>query len=316
MHNVAARILCCLMLGVSYALIASGCQAAAKDAVWTVRMFDQAGGKRPGKRFSVRSEALYVDFNEPCAWTILNIKYHNDEIVGEHGYNGSVASARPKKGSKRKSNWIGTGHGFETVKSLSIVVDGRPYKYKQGDTVSGKTVVIRKESNLGPLDHRSEITLEACGDRIIETHSYKVIEDLSKRFHYLYAFMHCNNNALDQWLAVTEGDKELTGTVGKGDKSFSLKSDVRVVIFYSEAMKKGVAYVYPEVYKGRDTFKNSIWDRKNDNKLYFRPEVKKMGYQLGDTFEYRLTVIPFSAEPGQWKQKGKQLANSIRTPKK
>jgi hypothetical protein len=65
--------------------------------------------------------------------------------------------------------------------------------------------------------------------------------------------------------------------------------------------------VYPEIYQGADTFKNSVWDRKNDNKLYFRPEVKGK-YKAGDTFEYLLRVIPFSAEPGTWREKGKNLA--------
>ena len=52
-------------------------------------------------------------------------------------------------------------------------------------------------------------------------------------------------------------------------------------------------------------FGNSIVDRKNDNKFYFRPEVKDMGYKVGDTFEYSIKVIPFSAEPDEWKIKGK-----------
>jgi hypothetical protein len=45
-----------------------------------------------------------------------------------------------------------------------------------------------------------------------------------------------------------------------------------------------------------------------NSKLYFRPEVKGMGYEVGDAFEYRIKVIPFSAEPDEWRAKGKTLA--------
>jgi len=45
-----------------------------------------------------------------------------------------------------------------------------------------------------------------------------------------------------------------------------------------------------------------------NGKPYFRPEVKGMGYEVGDGFEYSLKVIPFSAEPDEWRDKGKALA--------
>ena len=143
--------------------------------------------------------------------------------------------------------------------------------------------------------------------RIIERHAYKVVEDLGRRFNFVYAFMHCNNNALDQWVALTAGGKELEGRVGQGDGQFSLKQDARTVIFYSATVKKGVVYAYPEIYEGEAGFKNAIWDRKGDNKLYFRPTVGKK-YKMGDGFEFRLQVIPFSAEPDDWQGKAKKLA--------
>jgi len=166
-----------------------------------------------------------------------------------------------------------------------------------------------------------EISFAASGDHLIERHSYRIVEDLNERFNYLFAFMHENNNTLDRWLAILDEGKELEGKLpDKGDGGLSLESDVRGVILYSRMMKKGVVYVYPEVYRGADKiesevyegstvhFGNSIVNRKEDNKLYFRPEVKKMGYEVGDVFEYRLRVIPFLAAPTEWRSKGKELA--------
>ena len=126
---------------------------------------------------------------------------------------------------------------------------------------------------------------------------------------------------LDQWLAMLADGKELEGELpNRGDSGLALERDVRSLILYSRAMRKGVTFVYPEIYRGARQieseiphgatghFGNCIVDRKNDNKLYFRPEVKKMGYKPGDVLGYSLRVIPFPAEPDEWRAKGKALA--------
>ena len=287
-----------------------------EEAIWTVKMFQ----REQGNWFSVESKTLYVDFMEAWSWTIRNIRYMGDEIAGETGAHGSVVRVDTGTGPK-DYHYIGTSHGFETVRNFSILVDGKNQKYVLGKTCSGREVVVRKASNLGPLDHQMEITFPASGDGLIEKHSYMVREDLNGRFTYLFAFMHCNNSALDQWLAVLPDGKELEGKLPNcGDGRLVLESDVKSLILYSQAMRKGVTFVYPQVYKGARQieseisqgttghFGNCIVDRKEDNKLYFRPEVKKMGYRPGDVFEYSLKVIPFSAEAGGWKAKGKELA--------
>ena len=288
----------------------------AEDAVWTVKTFQ----RDQGNWFSVESETLYVDFMEAWSWTIRNIKYRGDEIAGEHGAHGSVVRVDTGAGPK-DYHYIGTSHGLETVREFSILVDGRERQTTPGKVCSGREVVVRKASNLGPLDHEMEITFAGSGDGLVEKHSYKVAEDLNGRFTYLFAFMHCNNSALDQWLAVPADGKELEGELpNRGDSRLALERDVKSLILYSRAMRKGVTFVYPEAYKGAcqieseisqgttGHFGNCIVDRKNDNKLYFRPEVKKMGYKPGDVFGYSLRVIPFPAEPDEWRTKGKALA--------
>jgi hypothetical protein len=291
------------MLGLLFVICTAGCQSTNKDAVWTVKML----AKSQRNRLSVQSKTMYVDLDEKVAWTLRNIKYMGDEIVGVHGYNGSVADAKLRK-EDAHARWIGSGHGGEKVKSFLIFVDGKQMQYEPEAEFSGREVITCKQSNMGPLDHKAEIIFPPSGDCIIEKHSYEVPEDLNGNFNSCYVFMHCNNNSLDQWLALLAEGKELEGVTDKGGADFQLASDIKAIIFYSQAMKKGVAYVYPEVYKGAGTFKNSIWDRKNDNKLYFRADVETMGRKVGDTVEYRLKVIPFSAGPDEWKEKGKSEA--------
>lgn len=286
---------------------------------WTISMFE----KKQDNWFSVENNLLYVDFMEAWCWTIRNIKYMGDEIAGEYGAHGSVVRVDTGTGPK-DYYYYGTSHGLETVKNISILVDGKDQAYKLGNTCSGKVVVIRKESNLGPLDHRMEVTFPSSGDYIIEKHSYTVVEDLDKRFSFLFALMYENSKAFDQWLAVLPDGEELEGELrNRVDGRISLGRDIKSVIFYSSMMKKGAAFVYPRVYKGAsklkserkpgttDHFGTSIVDmmsKVGNSKLYFRPEVKGMGYKIGDTFEYSIKVVPFSAEPAEWRSQGKKLA--------
>jgi hypothetical protein len=290
-----------------------------EKAIWTVERFE----KEQGNWFSVESDVLYVDFMEAWSWTIRNIVYMGDEIAGEYGAHGSVVRVDTGTGPK-DYYYYGTSHGFETVRNCSILVDGKEQETSLGKTCSGREVIVRKESNLGPLDHEMEVTFPASGDHITEKHSFTVVEDLNERFSFLFAFMHENSKAFDQWLTVLPDGEELEGELrNRVPGRVSLGRDIKSVIFFSSTMKKGAVFVYPRVYKGAGRlecemkegatkhFGTSIVDMManvGNSKLYFRPEVKGMGYEVGDAFEYRIKVIPFSAEPDEWRAKGKTLA--------
>ncbi|MCK4465052.1 MAG: hypothetical protein KAU83_05015, partial [Bacteroidales bacterium] len=167
-----------------------------EDPVWNIKMFQ----REQGNWFSVESNSLYVDFMEEWAWTIRNIKYMGDDIVGESGAHGSVVRMDTGSGPK-DYYYIGTSHGHEMITSFSILVDGKKVQYNPAISYYGKKVIIHKESNLGPLDHIMEITFPVSGDYIIEKHSYKVVGNLNKGFSFLFAFMHVLNKELYQWLA-------------------------------------------------------------------------------------------------------------------
>lgn len=271
-------------------LAAAAC-AAADESAWAV--------KQTQTRVEFDSGSLFLDFEESCAWTMRNMKYKGRNIIIPAGWNGTVLQAKGK--------WFGTGHGGEQVKSLDILLNGVDIVEFDGASPVREARMI-KESNIGPLDLRVEIVFPESGDRIVEKHTYTVVEELPGKFNFLYAFMHMNDNAFNQWLAILEAGEEVEGVAGKGDNKFSLGRDIKGLIFYNEAAETGVAYVYPEVYAGADSFKNSIWDRARDNKFYFRPEVLAKGYKPGDKFAFTIKVIPFQARPGDWRAKGRDLA--------
>jgi len=335
------RITPWLLLSVCF--FASAASAAAPTAradagPWTVSAATSPHGKATLNSLIIANRDITVDLGEKPAWTILHIKYHGQELVGLHGANGCVLSEHPTPEQRKEMEgmtpkqkvqylrqqkfrgWIGTGHGGEIVRSLTITVDGKDYPYGPDLNVTGREVVITKVSNIGPLDEIAEMTFPASGDRIIERHSYKVVEDLSRRFGFLYVWMHCNDNSLTQYAVLGEGDKLTAGQAladaAKGSKRQDVKmhpvGDAQAVALYNPDRREGIAYVYGDLYKGSGNFKNSIWDHLKDNKLYFRPAIHPDDYKVGDTFQYVLAAVPFSAEPENWKETFLKIAVEAR----
>jgi hypothetical protein len=278
--------------------------AVASPMTWRVQMF----AKGQENWLSIEGADLYADFSQTDAWTLRNLRYRGVEIIGIHGANGSVVNVvRPAGGEANP--WIGTSHGKEKVASFTITIDGQRVDYQTGRTYSGSQVVLVKRSNLGPLDHQAEIRFPASGDRIVEKNSYTPVKDSLDRLNFLYAFMHCNNNRLNQWLALLPDGEMLQGKVVRDDNAFSLTRDVRAVALYDDQDQVGVAYVYPEAYPGVEGFRNAIWDRKLDNKLYFRPALPQEAWEAGKHVEFQLEVIPFSAGPNDWVARAQRITS-------
>ncbi len=256
----------------------------------------------------VTSSHMSIEVLEAKAWTIRIIDCQGEGVVGEFGSNGSVMM-------DQAGIWCGTGHGNETVSAYEVVVDGVSHGYTPGTVLTGSNVVLHKQSTMGYLgtgylEHEAWITLPPSGDRVIEKHDYVVLAGFDANFKYLYAFMHMNYNDYNLWLAQLGGDRELEGQAGYQNNAFSLEQDVKAVTFYSTTRGRGVSYVYPVIYTGDDSsgaaaIKNSIWDRRDDNKLYFNPDVTGMNLSTGDRFSFHLEVIPFVATPAEWRDIGR-----------
>jgi len=268
-------------------------------SLWTMKMSGSG-------TVTVTNTSLSVVFTSRNNWTISTIECQGQMVVGQFGSNGSVM--RDVAGI-----WYGTGHGKETVSSFEVIVDGASREFVSGTVLTGTDVVLRKQSTMGYLDHEARITFPASGDRLIQEHDYVVREGYAANFRFLYAFMHMNCNDYNLWLAQLDGDQELEGQAGHMNNAFSLERDVKAVTFYSPSRGRGVSYVYPEVYPGDDfsgaaAIKNSIWDRRHDNKLYFNPDLRRLNLNTGDRFGFRLDVIPFAAEATKWRDIGRGLS--------
>lgn len=298
----AARSLACLIALAAFVGVAATPVRAADE--WTVAL---KGAEDKRQLIVSRGDDMSVRFIEANAWTFDLIHYKGIEMVGHYGACGAVINIKASDDPSIYHGWVGTGHGHETVKSIEVLVDGKPWAMKSGESASGQIVTVRKKSNLIVLEHTMEVTFPKGEARMIETNSFKALEDLSKRFNFMYAFMHCNTNHLKNYLAILPDGAEEEGVADKDESKFVFDKDVKAVVFYSPDEQKGALYLYPEVYEGTKRHKTFIWDRPRDNKLYICPKVKGKGHEVGDSFEFQIQFIPFEATADDWQTKGKAL---------
>lgn len=283
------------------------CLSCSAGPVWHVAM---TTGKT-GQMLTVSNDVLSVTLSEKFFWTIREIRSGGTLLVGAFGANGAVANVMPAaRLPAAKDGWMGTGHGFETVGSYTVALDGKPVGLKPGETVGAQVVTLTKASNIGPLDQVAVISFPETGDRMIETTRFTANRPLADSLNFVYAFMHCNENALTDWRAWLDPLKTLDGNCVKDDQSHGLQKEVRAVALFGPKVGKGLVYAYPEVYPAGPQG-NFFWDRKRDNKLYFRPKIPGVIGLKGDTCTYQLTVMPFSAVSADWQDKAGKIVASL-----
>jgi len=284
------------------------CLSCSANPVWQVAMTTD----KTGRLLTVSNEMLSVTLTEKDSWTIREIWFEGTLMVGRFGANGAVASVKPAaRMPEAKDGWMGTGHGFETVKTHTIIIDEKPVDLKPGDVIDAKIITLTKDSNIGPLDQIAEICFPETGDRLIERTRFTANRSLEDSLNFVYAYMHCNENALTDWRAWLDPQNTEDGQCIKDDQTFSLNKDVLAIAMFGPKTGKGIVYVYPEVYAGGPRG-NFFWDRTRDNKLYFQPKIPGVISSKGDTCQYVLTVVPFSAKTSEWQEEaGKTVAASI-----
>lgn len=295
------------MLGVCACLWVTVCVPCFAEPGWYVAM----AVDKTGQVLSVSNSVLSVTLAEKAYWTIREIRSGNTLLVGAFGANGAVASVKSAaRLPEAKDGWMGTGHGRETIVNYTIALDGKPMNLKPGEHGEARAVTLTKTSNIGPLDQVAEIMFPETGDRLIERTCFTANRALADSLDFVYAYMHCNANALTEWRAWLDSAVPLDGSCVKDDRSYELQKAIRAVALFGPTMGKGLVYVYPEIYAAGPKG-NFFWDRIHDNKLYFQPKVPGVINLKGDTVTYQLTVIPFAAASAEWREKAGALVTSL-----
>ncbi len=283
------------------------CACCSAEPVWQVAMSES----KTGRILTVSNLVLTVTLSEKAYWTIREIHSGGTLMVGAYGANGAVANVKPAaRPPDNKDSFMGTGHGFETISSYKVTLDGRDVDLKSGEGLSARVVTLTKISKIGPLDQIAVIEFPASGDRLVEQTRFTANCTLADNLNFVYAYMHCNDNALTDWLAWLDADKTIEGRCVSDDRSYGLQRDVRAVALFGPEIGKGLVYTYPEVYAG-GAKGNFFWDRVRDNKLYFRPRIPGVINLAGDTVLYELTIMPFSATTSDWREQAKKCLTAL-----
>ncbi len=266
---------------------------------------------KTGRILTVSNLVLTVTLSEKVYWTIREIRSGGTLLVGAYGANGAVANVKPAaRPPDNKDSFMGTGHGFEIIRSYTVTLDGRDVDLKPGESLGARGVTLTKTSKIGPLDQIAAIEFPASGDRLVERTRFTANCTLADTLNFVYAYMHCNDNALTDWLAWLDADKTIEGKCVSDNRSHGLQREIRAVALFGPEIGKGLVYAYPEVYPGGPNG-NFFWDRVRDNKLYFRPRIPGVINLAGDTVLYELTVMPFTATAANWREQAGKCVQAL-----
>ncbi len=234
------------------------------------------------RHYSVRFEAR-------PAWTIRNIDYDGQTVASPTGWYGTVLV--PKGG-----RWWGTGHtegGREIVRSLKLLVDGKPHLFGPGAVVKGHALTLVKDSVIWKFDAREEVTV--ADDYILERTRLTAREDADVKLMYYY--MHCIIPSTTKWAAELPDGSFETGPLDH-KKGFSINKDVRWAAQFEPNLKLSILCYMPKVVSGPRSM-SKIWNQPRYHKYYVQ-QNQGQSFKKGDTLDYTLIFQVVPGETGDW----------------
>jgi len=243
---------------------------------------------------------------EDQSWTIRHFAYKGTPLMNpvKGCANGTVL--RTFIDDSGKTKWVGTGHGHETVASLTLFVDGQEKPVKKGATYAGSVFKVMKHSDLHVVRLEALTILTKSG--LVETNRYTAKVD-KPPIPLLYCFMHSFDPAMTQWIAQTA-----RGDVQRGqfvrDKTHPFDGDLVWTSVYNPNVGVGAAYA---VLKPSGKLHHFYWDRTHDQKLYYRayPDIRAM--MAGDQFEYSVALAGYESPNDTWTNKAQAVARELAT---
>ena len=255
---------------------------------------------------------LQVRFADAAAWTILDMHWRGREVGCHSGATGSVlqweedtpATLRPQGDGCSRRQTIGTGHGGEVVRRVSVTVDGREIPVVAGGKLvleahsglDGAAARVHKDSIIGPFDHEAVFDFPSAGPGFGVTHRYRA-NDAMARGHfagYRYTFMFMMPETYDRYL-VLNPDGRMEQAAINPEPGMLLERPFQALACYSPADQTGMVYAYPKPYPGS----NHINVRPGKDRK-FRANLFQDHYEVGQTSEFTVRIIPFEEMDKQW----------------
>ena len=240
----------------------------------------------------------------------------------------------PAPGSPFGSGFLGTGHGGEFVYSLILTVatgttnvdigtydllgDGRAPSLPAGGKTqwpANSLLRVRKQSQLGALLADQTVLLHPTRGITVSANFTLAYDAPPSQLNWLYPAMTMWEVQHERWVAMAANGTLLGPFPFRLDGSFALHADILWMAVWkdgsSEHASRGAVYYYPAAYNGSGTFKNSIWERSHDHKLYLRVDPCRV---KGCSFEICHAVQAFAATNTTWVQVAQGLVRDLPLP--
>lgn len=244
-----------------------------------------------------------INVSPKYKWTVRGISYSGIKMGLPSGYYGTVMAAKSGK-------YIGSGHsegGTEQIKNLTIEVDGQKIAPQPGVSLTGKKIVIYKESMFDKLLFQTRLELTADG--LSEQKRFKALAD--QPVSVMYLTLLCWSRKTTDWLAEKQDGKVVAGTFGtdyKGKSRWHLMKDINWAAIYDRNQNCGMLIAHPSRLKSKN-IKYCFWEVRNIyNKYYFQfdtPKIITKGYTSPISF---LILQGFNASQEEWRSNAEQSA--------
>jgi len=296
---------CCM---VAFLVLAAGCAVADQTERLTKGVDVPKGSARiidGGVQFAAGDYTLVM--REAYAWTIRSLSYKGIPIMTEHKTcsNGTVLKGRSFLDDKGHAQWVGTGHGNETVGSVHLFVDGRERPLRKDAEYAGAEFRLVKRSDLKILTLEATTRLTASG--LTETHRYRAKED-SPPLTLLYCFMHSFDVKMLDWLAHRTDGSVARGTfANKGKTPFS-SDNVDWAAVHNATDGLGAVYA---VRNASGRLHHFFWDRPFDQKLYYHAHPSVDPLKAGEGFSYSVALAACESTADAWPDRAAALARDL-----
>lgn len=255
-----------------------------------------------GKKLEVAAGNYRTRFEARTSWTMRSVFYRDACInQSESGtYLQCVLNenhGQVDASGKKVDPFLGSGHRPEQVEKIVVeLYAGSRRLSRQAVTegltpqVGGDTVAVRKLSRFVSTYNGALMSLDfttVISPAGVEQYARLTPGDgdLSK-INFIYPVMHMFPNATREWAAF-RGDRVIETGVFKDDNTSTLGKRINGFVTFNPATKTGIYLYHPIEYAGGS---QSIWNRPNDNKLYFKfPRFKS----ADDVRDYRLFLTAF-----------------------
>lgn len=202
------------------------------------------------------------------------------------------------------SVWCGSGHGFEDVLEVKLMIDGVLTPIEDGITYTGEEINLHRRTCLGQA-YILNSTLNIHDSTIEENVTLQGF-DATKVCSVFYGFLGSRSNCLTSFVAISEeGEIIQSDITDKDDYSVTHLNPAVAVAQYDSLEEYGVlTIITAKMQMGLDCF---IWDRPYDNKLYARFTECEGVCCAENFFDFTQKMIFFEAPRQDWQN----LVNEI-----